>query len=200
MLMKMKNILAIFLLSASALSAAETLTKGERDRAMSELHASRKMVSDLVAGLSNAQLNWKPTAQRWSAAEVVEHLAMIEDMLFGVYQQVAASPADPAKKSRTEDAAFLLAVRSRTQKVQAPDPATPKGTFPNTAAALAAFNERRHRNIQFVEKTMDADLRHKIMPGFGIDGYQIFLLLAAHAQRHGDQISEILATEGFPKK
>jgi hypothetical protein len=187
-------------LVAVSLLPAATLTKGERDRAMSELHASRKQVTDTVSGLSAAQLQWRPAAGKWSIGEVVEHLAIIEDMLFAMYQQVAAKPADPAAKSKSTDNDFLKAVRSRANPVQAPEPSTPKGTFASTEAALKAFQQRRDRNIAFVEKTEDQDLRQKIMPGFGTDAYQIFLLLAAHAQRHADQIAEIKATAGYPAK
>jgi uncharacterized damage-inducible protein DinB len=191
----------IALLSLIALNlAAAPLTQGERDRAMSELHASRKMVVDSVSGLSEAQLNWKAKPEQWSVAEVVEHLAIIEDFVIGLYKQVTAGPADPAAKAAQKDEDFLKSIRNRDQKVSAPEPATPKKTFPSLAAALKAFEDRRVRNIAYVETTMDQDLRLKIVPGFKMDAYQIFLLLAAHAQRHVDQISEVKAMPGFPKK
>lgn len=190
--------IAIFLLIPLALHAA-SLTQGERDRAMSELHASRKIVIDATSGLSEKQLNWKASPDKWSIAEVVEHLAMTENFLFGFYKQVAAGPADPAAKAAQKDEDFLKSIRSRDQKVKAPDQATPKKSFPNTPAALAAFKERRDNTIAYVEKTQDQDLRLKIVPDFKMDAYQMFLLLAAHAQRHTDQINEVKATAGYPK-
>jgi uncharacterized damage-inducible protein DinB len=190
---------AIFVLISLTLQA-DTLKQGERDRAMSELHASRKLVIDAVAGLSQNQLNWKSAPEKWSIAEVVEHLAITENFLFGTYKQIAAGPADPAAKAEQKDEDFLKAIRSRDQKVKAPDQATPKKSFPSTAEALAAFKQRRDNTIAYVEKTQDQDLRLKIVPGFKMDAYQMFLLLAAHAQRHTDQINEVKATAGYPKK
>lgn len=179
---------------------AAPMTQGERERAMSELHASRKMLVDAVAGLSEAQLNYKSAPDRWAIAEVVEHLAVTEDFLFGFYKQVAAGPASPGAKSEQADEDLLKVIRNRDQKVQAPEPALPKKTFASTAAALAAFNERRYNTIRYVETSQDQDLRAKIVPNMKMDAYQMFLLLAGHTQRHVAQIAEVKATPGFPKK
>ena len=187
-------------LMAALLAPAATLTKGERERAMSELHASRKMLIDAVSGLSRTQLNWKSAPDRWSIAEVTEHLALTEDFLFSLYKQTVASPADPAKMSAVKDEDFIKSIRSRAEKAKAPEAATPKKTFADTAAALAAFKERRDARIIFVETTQDADLRQKLVPNFGMDAYQLFLMLAAHTERHCDQIAEVKATAGYPAK
>lgn len=191
--------IAIFILLSTVL-AAEPLKQGERDRAMSEMHASRKIVIDSIAGLSEKQLTWKAGSEKWSIAEVVEHLAITENFLFDFYKQVVAGPADPAAKAELKDEDFLKSIRNRDQKVKAPDQATPKLTFPNAAASVAAFKERRDRNIAYVQTTQDQDLRLKIVPGFKMDAYQVFLLLAAHGQRHCDQIAEVKATSGYPAR
>lgn len=178
----------------------EVLTLGERSRAMSELHGSRKIVADAAAGLSEKQLKWKASPDRWSIAEVIEHLAITESFLFGLYKQVSAGAANPAAKAAQKDEELLKSIRSRDQKVKAPEQAAPKQSFANATDALAAFKERRDGTIAYVETNQDQDLRLKIAPGMGMDAYQIFLLLAAHAQRHTDQINEIKASPGYPKK
>ncbi len=194
----MKLLLTLTLLCICGL--AQTLTKGERDRAMSELHASRKQLLDSVAGLSPRQLDFKAKPEAWSIAEITEHLAMTEDLLFAQYKQTAASPADPTKKGAQTDADLLKGISGREQKVQAPPMLQPKKTFASTAAALAAFKERRDRSIRFVETTQDEGLRHKIVPNFGMDAYQIFLLMASHTSRHVAQINEVKASAGYPQK
>jgi hypothetical protein len=173
--------------------SAQTLTKGERDRAMSELHASRKQLIDAVSGLSEKQLAFQPSPGAWSIAEITEHLAMTEELLFSLHKQTAAAPADPAKSAAQKDEELLKSIRTRDQKVKAPEMVHPKKTFASTAQALAAFKERRDRTIAFVETTDGDNLRHKIVPNFGMDAYQIFLLMAAHTQRHVEQINEVKA-------
>ncbi len=190
--------LGIFLAFSLALSA-QPLTRNERNRAMSELHATRKLVQDAVAGLKEKQLNFKPNEKSWSIAEIVEHLAVVEDGLFAAYKQVAGGPAVAGAKSAFKDEDYIKVIRSRDQKVQAPESMAPKKTFPSTPKALEAFNERRLRNIDFVDKTKDEDLRRKIMSGQNIDAYQIFLLIAAHAERHVSQINELKSNARYPR-
>jgi hypothetical protein len=167
---------------------------------MSELHSSRKLLIDSVAGMSQAQLDFKAKPEAWSVAEIVEHLAMTEDMLFAQYKQLAAKAPDPEKKTNQKDEELLKFIREREQKVQAPPMVLPKKSFATVAAAMAAFKERRDRTIRFVETTQDTGLRGKIMPGFGIDSYQIFLLIGSHTARHVTQINEVKASPGYPGK
>jgi len=176
------------------------LTQGERDRAMSELHASRKMLVDAVSGLSEKQLNWKSGADRWTIAEIVEHLAITEDFLFGLYKQLAGGASVAGAKAELSDEEFLKAVRGRDQKISAPEAARPKKSFANTAKALEVFGERRANTIAYVETNQDQDLRLKILASMKVDGYQMFLLIAGHTQRHVAQIAEVKATGGYPKK
>src|SRR5947209_6162535 len=70
----MKQIFLAALALATAFAAP--LDQGERDRAMSHLHATRKMFLDSVAGLSDTQWNFKPAPERWSVAECAEHIAV----------------------------------------------------------------------------------------------------------------------------
>ncbi|MFO0281908.1 MAG: DinB family protein [Acidobacteriota bacterium] len=194
----MIQLIGLFLLITSAL-AAQPLTRNERNRAISELHATRKLLQDAVAGLKVKQLNFKPNEKSWSIAEIVEHLAVVEDGLFATYQQVAGGPAVAGAKSAFKDEDYLKVIRSRDQKVQAPESMAPKKTFPSTPKALEAFNQRRLRNIDFLDKTRDEDLRRKILSGQNIDAYQIFLLLAAHAERHVSQINELKSNARYPR-
>src|SRR5260370_31053501 len=78
---------------------AEPLTQGERDRALSELYASRKKFLDSVAGLSAAQWKFKPDDSTWSVAECAEHITLSEDLIFGLVAKVAQGPADPSKRA-----------------------------------------------------------------------------------------------------
>jgi type II secretory pathway pseudopilin PulG len=77
---KMLSLLLLATLAAPALP--QSLTKEERERAMSELHATRKLFLDSLAGLSEAQWNFKPAPEVWSVAECAEHIALSEDRLY----------------------------------------------------------------------------------------------------------------------
>ena len=182
---------------------AGPLTQGERDRAMSELWASRKQFLDSVAGLSPAQWSFKPDDSTWSVAECAEHITVSEDMIFGmISQKVMQSPAEPDKKSAVTDEFVLKAVVDRSHKFQAPEMLRPTHRFATPQDMLDHFKQSREHTIDYVRETQD-DLRghfgdHPVLKT--MDAYQWILLLSAHTQRHTAQLNEVKANPKFPKE
>lgn len=178
-------------------------TQSERDRAMSYLHATRKEFLDLASGRSEAQWNHRPGEAAWSLAQVAEHLAVTERVVFASLRKaLAAPPASAEEKARTagHDERVLRAVPDRSRKVQAPESVAPKNRFATAAEAVEAFRDRRDETIRFIEST-GADLRSHQSPHpfLGpLDAYQWVLFLAAHCDRHIQQMREIAASPGFP--
>ncbi len=79
----MRSLCCTLLIGISLLPLyAEPISKGDREFGMSALHASRKLFLDSVAGLSDAQLNFKPAPEKWSIAEVAEHIALARTVHF----------------------------------------------------------------------------------------------------------------------
>jgi len=197
----MKHIILGTLVLAAAFAAP--LEQGERDRAMSHLHATRKAFLDSVAGLSEAQWNFKAGPDRWSIAECAEHITVSDDALFGLLQQTMKSPAAPEKKSEAQgkDEAILRMLPDRSVKAKAPEFLQPTRRWPDHADLIAHFKESRDRNIAYIQTT-DDDLRshfmnHPVLKA--IDAYQIMLLLSAHSERHTLQINEVKADPNYPK-
>jgi hypothetical protein len=187
----------------AAAAFAGTLEQGERDRAMSHLHATRKMFLDSVDGLTEAQWNFKPGPDRWSIAECAEHIALSEDALFEMLRQTVKSPAAPEKKAaaRGKDEMILKALPDRSVKAKAPEMLQPKRRWPDRAELLAHFKQSRDRNIAYIQTTED-DLRSHFSENpflKTIDAYQVMLMLSAHSERHTLQILEVKADPKFPK-
>ena len=196
--------LILALLLASATLAAQPLTQGERNRAMSDLHASRKMFLDSIDGLSEAQWKFKPAPDRWSVAECAEHMALIEDALFErVTEEVMKTPrvsAKSASERAEKDALVLTTVRNRDEKLHAPDHLQPTGRWASKEALVRHFKQSRDRTIAYIEKT-DEELRNHVAPHprLGqLDAYQRILLLSAHSERHVAQIREVKQHPDFP--
>jgi len=187
---------------ALATAFAAPLEQGERDRAMSHLHATRKVFLDSIAGLSDAQWNFKPAADRWSIAECAEHIAVSDDSLFDLMRQTLKSPAAPEKKSAVKDEFILRVVPDRSVKAKAPEFLQPKRRWPDRETLIAHFKESRDRNIAYIQTTED-DLRSHFMDHpllKTIDAYQVMLLLSAHCERHTAQIDEMKADPHYPKR
>lgn len=194
-------VIAVMLIPA--LSAAEPMTKAERDKVVQYLSTTRDQVISEVSKLSDAQWNFKQGPDRWSVGEVVEHLALAEAFLADTRQKVmAGAPATPEQlaKAKPQDDVVLKAIPDRTKKVQAPEPIQPKQRLGSRAQVMAAYNDRRAQTLGYAQKTAD-DLRSRVgdSPLGPLDGYQWLLFVAAHNERHLGQIREVKADPKFPK-
>lgn len=178
------------------------VTDQERAYAIDALTSTRVALRQSINGLTNAQLNYKPAPDRWSIAECVEHIALVERGIFGAIQKGMGYPANPEKRAEIKysDVDVIKAVRSRSVTLPAPDPFLPTGRFGSTHAALDAFDQQRETAITYVQTVTD-DLRthyfRHIALGW-LDSYQAILLLASHGERHRKQIEEVKASPGFP--
>ena len=201
----MKRLLFGLFLTAMLTPAlrAQSLTPEERDRALKYLETTRAGVLDATKGLSAAQWNFKPAPDRWSVAEVTEHIAAAEDFLMDmVNEKVMKAPArTEAEDVKAIDEQVLKAVPDRTNKVQAPEPLRPTNRFGSAEGSLKHFQESRAKTIGFLKSTNDLR-EHAVDSPFGkkLDGYEWVLFVAAHSERHTKQISEVKADPNFPKK
>jgi len=202
----MKRLIAAMLLaSAGTFAVAQPLTKDERERGLSELQATRKLFLESVAGLSDAQWNFKPAPEVWSVGEVAEHIAVSEDTIFGlITEKIMKGPAEPDKKAEVQgkDQIIMEKVVDRSVKVQAPEMLRPTHRFASQQALLDHFKESRDRTVAYVQNTQD-DLRshfgdHPLLKT--MDGYQWLLLLSTHSHRHTLQIEEVKTNPNFPKQ
>jgi hypothetical protein len=158
-----------------------------------------------IAGLSEKQGRFKPAPDRWSVAEVSEHIAVSESTIFGMVQsKVMTSPADPSKRAEVagKDEIILTKVPDRSHKAQAPEILKPTNRWATREELTKAFEDNRKATMDYVRTTND-DLRDHFGPHplLGpLDGYQWILLISAHSERHTKQIEEVKADPNFPKE
>src|SRR5215471_8029443 len=119
------RVLRVFgmLLSLAAITVAQELTQLEREKAIRYLVESRNGLQEAVKGLTEAQLNFKPSPFRWSIAEIIEHLAIAEERINdGILGQLKNSPAASrnrdAREVKTVDDMILAKVPDRSAKFQ----------------------------------------------------------------------------------
>ena len=200
--MKRSLTIAIVLLCAATSAFSQTLTQADRDRALQYLESTRQGVLDATAGLSQAQWSFKPAPDRWSVAEVVEHIAAAEDYLMGmVTSQVMKAPARPAGEDvKAIDDMVVATIPDRSQKKQAPEPLKPTNRFGTPQGSLKHFTDARAQTEAFL-KTHDDLREHAIDSPMGkkLDGYEWLLFVAGHSERHTKQINEVKADPNFPK-
>jgi uncharacterized damage-inducible protein DinB len=204
-------ILVLILLSGSTsfslwaqTAAPATLTSEERELALKNLQTTHDQFLQSIAGLSPTQSTFKPGPDRWSVAEVAEHIAVSESGIFGLVQkQIMTSPAAPEKREQVKgkDEIILERVPDRSHKAQAPEFLRPTGRWATEADLTKAFEESRKATMDYVRTTND-DLRDHFFdhPVLGtMDAYQWILLISAHSARHTAQIEEVKSDPNFPK-
>lgn len=154
-----------------------------------------------VAGLSEAQLKFKPAADHWSVAEIAEHIVLSENFLHDAVSNMLKTPAKPEKKSAVPDAVVLQNAADRTNRLQTRDSLQPTGRWDTLKQTLKEFDAARARTLALV-KTQRHELRSHFAK-FGpleMDAHQWLLSLAGHSERHTAQINEVKADANFPTK
>ncbi len=185
--------------------APTTLSAEERDAALKSLQATHDAFLKSIAGLSDKQWRFKPAPDRWSVAEVSEHIAVSESMILGyVQKQIVTSAATPEKRAeiRVTDQQILTLVPDRSHKAQAPEFLKPTNRWATREELIKSFEDSRKATMDYVRTTND-DLRDHFGPHpmLGtMDAYQWILLISAHSERHTKQIEEVKADPNFPKE
>jgi hypothetical protein len=199
----MKRLLSAAVIVMYVAISAQAQTQAEKDRALKYLETTKQGVLDATAGLSEAQWKFKSAPDRWSVAEVTEHIAAAEDLLRNmVVNTVMQAPARPdGDDVKAQDDQILAMIPDRSHKAQAPEPLKPTNRFGSPQDSLKHFLAASQETEDLLKK--HDDLRGHATDGpFGKkqDGYQWILFLAAHSERHTKQILEVKADPNFPKE
>ena len=200
---------AVGYVGLAALAAAPKLTSPELDLARLYIEQTRNGVIGATRGLSLAQWNFKPAPDRWSIAEIVEHIVVTQELVLGpLRDQLAKAPPPPARENKQVDAIIINQFPDRTIKVKAPEVVQPAGRW-SPEVAMERLIANYTRLAEYLETTPDLRQHAIDAPPLKIitngeyekmDGYQWILAAAAHAERHTKQILEVKADPDFPSK
>ena len=200
--MKRNLALLALILLAAVQAYSQSLERTDRERAIQYLESTKRGVLDATANLSDAQWNFKPAPDRWSVAEVTEHIAAAEDMLRGMItsQVMNAPPRPEGENVKAIDEMVLAQIADRTQKAQAPPELKPTNRYGSPEGSLKHFTDTRAETLAFLIKHDDLRAHAMDSPlGKKLDAYEWILFIAAHSERHTKQINEVKADPNFPK-
>jgi hypothetical protein len=182
---------------------AQSAPTEDKAKALKYLESTKKQILEATKGLSEAQWNFKAGPDRWSIAQVMEHIAIAEDFIRGnIVDNVMKAPAPDmtGREVQKIDAGVLAMVPDRSHKATAPAPIQPKNQFGSPAASIQHFIDSRAKTEAFLEDTPDLRLHATDSPlGVKLDAYEWVLFLAAHSERHLKQILEVKADPNYPK-
>jgi hypothetical protein len=198
----MKRNLAFLAIAVLMVSAAFAQTKEDKESALKYLESTKKGVVDATKGLSAAQWNFKSAPDRWSIAEVMEHIAASEDFIRGnITDKVMKAPArTEAEDVKSLDSMVKERLPDRSHKAQAPEPLKPTNRFGSPEGSLKHFLESRKETEEFLKSHNDLRDHAADSPlGKKLDAYEWVLFLTGHSERHTKQILEVKADPNFPK-
>jgi hypothetical protein len=141
----------------------------------------------------------RPAADRWSTAEVVEHLAMVEGrMARGIFarriDEARANGIGPERDTSPVAPSFDVApVRDRTKARVAPEAVVPPGTR-NLDQAWAELEQIRaglRSTLMGADGLALGEIRHSHPTLGDMNLYQWALWIGGHEARHTEQIREI---------
>ena len=174
----------------------------ERQLVLDQLASSEARLLELVEGLTPKQWSFCETSERWSIAEIIEHVILFENFITRAIAETTERPPEPEKRplAATKDPLVHGLANSRSTKFNAREGVRPIGKWPDSVELIQELRTIRARTIAFAGKTQ-ADLRTHFFPhiAFGdLDCYQWLVVLGQHAARHALQIEEIKAHPAYP--
>ena len=180
------------------------LTPEERAEVVRLLNASQKEFLDMIENLTDAQWTYHAAINKWSVAQVSEHILLSEGALFTAMENALAAKPNPEWETKTAGKTDFLEriMPTRAGRAQAPEAIRPTGKM-TRKEVVARFKEARAKTMKFVETTdlpMKAHTFDHPFPVFGtLNAYQWLIYIPYHNQRHNKQIAEVMANAGFPK-
>jgi hypothetical protein len=203
----MKQIISLLLGTCVmiAATAQETKAWSETDQKylIQNLTRSRDQLVQATENLTEAQWNFKESADRWSIKEIIEHIALWE-LLFQreISQALSAGPQPDLAKAAKQDSVYLSFIMETKPhvSVEYTKPFTfslPMGL--NTGANnVAWFLKMRNESITYLTGAKE-DLRaHFLKPGRP-NVHQVYINTFGHADRHLRQVMKIKQHPKYPK-
>ena len=193
-----------FMCHASLASEDPNMSAEDRAKVVKLLNDSHKQTLDLLEGLSEEQLKFKPAPEKWSVLEVAEHIYLAEGLLFASVEKALAEKQNPEWETKTKGKTEFLerVMVSRDRKATAPESIVPSGKLTRDGV-IAKLKESRAKSLKFAEETKLPLKAHTLdhpFPVFNtLNAYQWLIYIPLHNIRHNKQIEEVKADPNFPK-
>jgi DinB family protein len=193
------------LLGAIVCHSQKLWTEADRKYLAENLTRTRDSLIKETERLTEAQWNFKESADRWSINQITEHLALWELILEReISQALFAGPhAELLIRDRKSFDSSIIAFLSEEKPHITTEYTTPF-TFTVPVGANEGKNnltwllKMRNEGISYVDTTT-ADLRYYFRPGKKDDVHQAFMIIFGHTDRHLRQIRKVKSNPNYPR-
>ena len=160
------------------------------------LETERRALLAAVDRVAPADRDRRPAPDRWSVAEIVEHLAKVEQAVAALLATRGREPLPTAMEPAVPEASERVAgLRVRERRIDAPDALRPSGAL-SAVDALAALAASRRALLDAARAADPAALEHRtyyhaVLGRLTLRDWLAFV--AHHEARHAAQIDEVAA-------
>lgn len=189
-----------FCLMLSGIFAQKLWTENDRQYLLDNINRTTAALEKEITGLTDAQWHFKESPERWSIAQIIEHLGIYEFAYNKEAAVIINSKPEPALINTAKNDSFYLAWMAETQSHTARGLGLPQGLM-HGADNWIYFKTLRDQNMAFITNT-PADLRAFFTyrpDNVRWNLHQLYIILFAHCDRHLRQILKIKANPDYPK-
>ena len=183
--------------------------RDEVDRLQQELRTIGENARKEFGTLNRDQLNWKPSAERWSVAQCFDHLINSNAGYIPIFDAVAAGTLKQTFIQKLPGAPKMwgqLLIKSldpkTTRKLKAPKKFQPASSDLK-ASIIDDFVNNQNRVLEFMEKLKGFEIDRTIItsPVASMVTYSVldaFRIVAVHEKRHFQQAQRVTQEQNFP--
>ena len=209
----MKKNLNVFLLTVGFLpilfaqkESTRLWVDQERQFLLEGLKTTQIELMKEIENLNAVQIAFKPDSNKWSIAEVLEHLGTFEEILHWDLFCNQYTPEEAGYTSNlTVKDSLMLSYSTDTTKGKSPPAAVPLGRFKGLIELKKYFNYHRAEVTKLIENsTADFRKHYVYRPSEWGDWavrdlHQYTIVYITHTTRHTNQIRRIKSDQNFPQ-
>lgn len=175
------------------------------EQAIVDLKQADEDIKNLLE--NHKELLWKPSPDKWSAAQCVEHIVVSNSRYFPVLDEKLASPNNKHHNQKPYKPTFWGKIiynavdpdqmskrKSRTQKIFRPQPVVEIPTL------IRRFEQSQTQMLEYMHRVLETDATQKISsPVSRIIRYSLadtMAILSKHEIRHHRQAINVLQLRG----
>lgn len=178
--------------------------------ALAELDKVTAEAKSLFGNLTAEQLNWKPSAEKWSIAQCLDHLIVSNSTYCPQFEEVSSGKH---KNSFYQNIKFISKffgnfLIKETGAIVAKPMQSPSAFVPSqskiAASIVSDFEKHQKEFSNAIQQLEKVDLEKTIIssPALKIITYSlsdVLTIFVGHEQRHLTQAKNVLKHENFPK-
>ena len=196
-------------MSAGVATVSE-VKKGELDRLVEELGAIASEAREVFGGLDGAQLNWKPSAERWSVGQCFDHLIRTNSTFFADMERIAAGTYKSSAWARVSPLSgfFARMILKALDPIKGRKSKAPRVFAPAEsdvdAGVMEEFASHQEELVRRMRATAGTDLRRTMVtsPVAAVATYSLldaYRIVVAHERKHFEQARRVKEEASFPR-